>query len=89
MKTLSPGRWILLKKLRKKGPMSIRALAKELNRDYKNVHTDVRTLERVGLIEATDKKNHGSLGCCGCKFAKGRLNTETYRHYLGVFQKQD
>lgn len=56
LKTLSPGRWILLKRLRNKGPMSIRALAKELNRDYKNVHTDVRTLERVGLIETIDKK---------------------------------
>jgi predicted transcriptional regulator len=33
-----------------KGPVSIRALAKELGRDYKNVHTDVRGLERVGLI---------------------------------------
>jgi predicted transcriptional regulator len=50
LSTLTPGRWVLLKKLRTKGPVSIRALAKELRRDYKNVHTDVRGLERVGLI---------------------------------------
>ncbi len=54
LKTLSPGRWILLKELRNKGPMSIRALARELKRDYKNVHTDARMLCGVGLIERMD-----------------------------------
>ena len=51
LKTLTPGRWKLLKKLHANGPMSIRALAKDLGRDYKNVHTDVRRLENIGLIE--------------------------------------
>ncbi len=55
LKTLTPGRWLLLKKLRCNEPMSIRTLAKELRRDYKNVHTDVRTLENIGLIDRTDK----------------------------------
>ena len=50
LKTLTPGRWSLLKKLHANGPMSIRALAKDLDRDYKNVHTDVRRLENIGLI---------------------------------------
>lgn len=49
-KTLTSGRWVLLKKLRTKGPMSIRALANELGRDYKNVHTDVKQLEKIELI---------------------------------------
>jgi predicted transcriptional regulator len=31
--------------------MSIRALANDLERDYKNVYTDVRRLEDIGLIE--------------------------------------
>jgi predicted transcriptional regulator len=53
LKTLTPGRWILLKKLRINGPMSIRALADELGRNYKNVHTDVRRLELIGLIGRT------------------------------------
>ena len=50
LKTLTTGRWVLLRKLRTKGPMSVRALAKALDRDYKNVHTDVRRLETIGLI---------------------------------------
>ena len=53
LKTLTPGRWLLLKKLHANGPMSIRALAKDLGRDYKNVHTDVRRLENIGLIGRT------------------------------------
>jgi len=50
LKTPTPGRWALLKKLHANGPMSIRALAKDLVRDYKNVYTDVRRLENIGLI---------------------------------------
>ena len=53
LKTLTPGRWALLKKLHANGPLSIRALANDLGRDYKNVHTDVRRLEYVGLIDRT------------------------------------
>ena len=53
LKTLTAGRWVLLKMLRTNGPMSIRALANELGRDYKNIHTDVRRLELIGLIDRT------------------------------------
>ena len=53
LKELTPGRWALLKKLHANGPMSIRALAKDLGRDYKNVYTDVRRLENIGLIGRT------------------------------------
>ena len=53
LKTLTAGRWKLLKTLRTKGPMSVRALAGEQGRDYKNVHRDVQHLERVGLIGRT------------------------------------
>ena len=53
LKTLTSGRWVLLKKLRTIGPISIRALAGELKRDYKNVHTDVKKLELIGLITRT------------------------------------
>ena len=54
LKTLTSSRWVLLKKLYKNGPMSIRALANELGRDYKNVYTDVRKLENAGLINRTE-----------------------------------
>jgi len=41
----------LLKTYCKSGPISVRALSKELNRDYKNVHIDVKVLEQIGLID--------------------------------------
>ncbi len=50
-KTLSPARWALLQKLHGDGPLSIYELAKRLERDYKNVHTDVTQLAAIGLIE--------------------------------------
>jgi predicted transcriptional regulator len=51
LKTLTPARWALLEKLRAEGPLSIYELAKRLERDYKNVHTDVTQLAAIGLIE--------------------------------------
>ena len=51
VKTLSPARWALLENLRKQGATSIYELAKRLERDYKNVHTDVTQLAALGLIE--------------------------------------
>ena len=53
LSVLSPKRIELLKMLRQKGPMSVRGLANELGRDYKNVHTDVATLQEASLIERT------------------------------------
>ena len=52
---LTPSRLNLLQKLRQQGPMSIRALSKILKRDYKNVHSGVRALEEVGLLERTEE----------------------------------
>ena len=51
LKTLTPARWALMEKLRAEGPLSIYELAKKLERDYKNVHTDVTQLLAIGLIE--------------------------------------
>jgi len=56
LKTSTSGRWALVKTLRTNGPMSLRSLANELRHDYKNVHTDVRRLDGVGLISRT--KDH-------------------------------
>lgn len=39
--------------LHEEGPSAIRALAKKLRRDYKNVHQDIQILERIGLVEET------------------------------------
>lgn len=54
LKTLSPARWGLLERLKKQGPLSIYELARRLERDYKNVHTDVTQLAALGLIERQD-----------------------------------
>ena len=53
LKTLTAARWALLEALKKTGPLSVYALAKGLQRDYKNVHTDVAALARLGLIDKT------------------------------------
>ena len=37
--------------------MSVRALARAVERNYKNVHTDVRRLEQIGLIGRTKDNN--------------------------------
>lgn len=50
---LTPTSLELLRTLRQSGPFSVRALAKQVGRDYKNVHTNVASLEAVGLIERT------------------------------------
>jgi predicted transcriptional regulator len=47
----------LLKVLHANGPLTVRALSALLQRDYKNVHVDVKILEDSGLIER-DSKNH-------------------------------
>lgn len=51
LKALTPLRWQLLEQLAAEGPLSVYALAKRLQRDYKNVHTDVVQLGALGLIE--------------------------------------
>jgi predicted transcriptional regulator len=49
LRTLTPARWVLLGALREKEAASIYELAKRLERDYKNVHTDVSRLNGAGL----------------------------------------
>jgi predicted transcriptional regulator len=57
LRTLSPARWALLEALRRAGPLSIYQLARRLQRNYKNVHTDVTQLATLGVIErASDNR---------------------------------
>jgi predicted transcriptional regulator len=49
--TLSPKRIELIRLVRRRPHLSIAALARELGRDYKRVHGDVRALEMAGLLE--------------------------------------
>lgn len=57
-KTLSTKRRELLRFLRhKSGAVSIKQLTERIGRDYKNVHSDVKLLGRLGLIQCDkDKK---------------------------------
>jgi predicted transcriptional regulator len=50
LKVLTPRRLEVLKVLHQAGPVSVRALAGRMKRDYKNVHHDLEVMERVGLV---------------------------------------
>jgi len=50
LKVLTPRRLEALKVIHQIGPVSVRALAGSMKRDYKNVHHDIQVLERVGLV---------------------------------------
>ncbi|HEX19512.1 MAG TPA: hypothetical protein ENG78_01620 [Acidiferrobacteraceae bacterium] len=51
--TLTPKRWELIERLRKEGPQTIYGLAKLLERNYKNVHTDVKALLKIDIVQET------------------------------------
>jgi predicted transcriptional regulator len=57
LSTLSEKRMELLVFLHEHGPMNIRQLAKNLERDYSNVHTDVKLLLRLGLLANNPDKH--------------------------------
>jgi predicted transcriptional regulator len=51
---LTPRRWALLRALAGQEPMSLRAVARLLDRDVKNTHADVHALLNAGLLDRTD-----------------------------------
>lgn len=57
LKHLTPKRFELLLELRRMGHASINALAKHLHRQYRNVFDDVKSMERLGLVEK-DSSGH-------------------------------
>ena len=56
--TLSPKRIELVRFVRRRPNLSIAAIARELGRDYKRVHSDVRALEKAGLLEEDETGLH-------------------------------
>lgn len=56
-KVFSKTRMTILKTIIAEEPESIYELAKKLDRDFKNVHTDVNFLSQVGLIELKKMNN--------------------------------
>jgi predicted transcriptional regulator len=54
-RVLTGKRMELLRYVRRHNVTSIRALAKALDRDYSNVHADVKALAGAGLLDATSR----------------------------------
>jgi len=51
---LTERRWTLVHALQGKGPMSVRELARRVERDVRRVHDDVEVLAELGIFERTD-----------------------------------
>lgn len=51
---LTERRWVLLQTLLGAGELSVRELARRLERDIKRVHEDVVSLTELGLVERSD-----------------------------------
>jgi predicted transcriptional regulator len=56
-KTLTPKRFEILEYVHERDGISIRLLAKELGRDYSNVHQDVKILHQLGLMLKNEKND--------------------------------
>jgi predicted transcriptional regulator len=54
LSSLTPKRWELVTRLAKEGVISIKKLAELLQRDYSNVHSDVKRLQENGLINQAE-----------------------------------
>jgi predicted transcriptional regulator len=53
--TLTAKRWEILKAMTGQGPLTIREVARRVERDVKAVHGDIHTLLNAGVIERTDE----------------------------------
>jgi predicted transcriptional regulator len=60
-KALSPARLELLGAILKGKPESIYALAKAVERDFKNVYSDVKVLAEIGLVELKQTGKRASM----------------------------
>jgi predicted transcriptional regulator len=53
--TLTTKRWEILKTMTGQGPLTIREVARRVDRNVKAVHGDIHTLLDAGVIERTDE----------------------------------
>jgi predicted transcriptional regulator len=53
-RVLTPRRWEIVKALAGQGPVGVRALARQLGRDVKGVHTDTQALVQCGVLDKSD-----------------------------------
>ena len=54
LRVLTPKRWEILRAMLGHGAMSIRELARRLDRDVKAVHGDVQALLKAGVLDKTE-----------------------------------
>ncbi len=54
-RVLAPKRWEILQAMTGAGPMSIREVARRVERDVKAVHGDVHALLDAGILEKTEE----------------------------------
>jgi len=54
LKNLTGERWRIVEFVKANGPLTIYAVARRLERNYKNVHADVNRLVELGLLEKLD-----------------------------------
>lgn len=53
-KILTPKRWEIIRAMTGAGPLSIREVARRVERDVKAVHGDVTALIKAGLVDKTE-----------------------------------
>lgn len=53
-KIMTPRRWELVRAMAGEGPMSVRAIARLVGRDVKNIHADVQALLKYCVLEKTE-----------------------------------
>lgn len=52
-KIMTPRRWELVQAMAGEAPMSLRAAARLVQRDVKNIHADVQAMLKYGVLEKT------------------------------------
>ena len=55
-RVLTAKRWELLKAMAGQGPLTVRELARRVDRDVKAVHGDVQALATAGLLDRTETR---------------------------------
>lgn len=73
-KVLTPRRWEIIRAMAGKGPMSLRAIARAIDKDVKNTHTDVHALLNAGVLDRSE---------AGFEFPYDDINIDIHiEHYL-------
>jgi predicted transcriptional regulator len=50
-RVITPKRWDILRAMAGQGPMTMREIARRVDRDFKGVHTDIHALIDAGLLD--------------------------------------